>query len=116
MVRTANITPCGLDLSDMKYVTKEFDSMNLKSRLRSGDVVIARHGENGRACIYTGPRAQCLNVVIIEPDNTLLLPICLEHFMNSDYARRQIARKLVGIDKLRFDALRPKELSLYIIF
>lgn len=149
MVRTANITPCGLDLSDMKYVTKEFDSMNPKSRLRSGDVVIARHGENGRACIYTGPRAQCLNVVIIEPDNTLLLPICLEHFMNSDYARRQIARKLVGttqkvvntstiaalnaplipmeqqvkfadfagkIDKLRFDALRPKEFPLYIIF
>lgn len=96
MVRTANITPHGLDLSDMKYVTREFDSMNPKSRLHSGDVVIARHGESGRACIYTGPLAQCLNAVIIEPDNTSLLSECLEHLMNSDYIREQITRKLVG--------------------
>lgn len=96
MIRTTNITASGLDLADLKYVTEEFDAKNKKSHLRRGDVIIARHGENGRACVYEGPEAQCLNVVIIEPNPEQLLPICLEAFMNSDLVREQISRKLVG--------------------
>ena len=96
MVRTTNITSMGLDLTDLRFVTEEFDRNNTKSHLRSGDVIIARHGENGRACVYQGPEAQCLNVVIIEPDESKLLPICLEYLMNSDLAREQIASMLVG--------------------
>ena len=96
MVRTTNITSMGLDLTDLRFVTEEFDRNNTKSHLRSGDVIIARHGENGRACAYWGPEAQCLNVVMIEPDESKLLPTCLEHLMNSDLAREQIASMLVG--------------------
>ena len=96
MVRTTNITSTGLDLSELKYVTEEFDRRNMKSHLCSGDVVIARHGKNGQACVYRGPEAQCLNVVVVEPDEAQLTSVCIEHLLNSDYAREQVSSKLVG--------------------
>lgn len=96
MVRTSNITKNGLDLSDLKYVTPAFHERNVKSQLHDGDILIARHGENGRACIYHGGEAQCLNAVVIEPNTSLINSICLEHLINSDFAREQIATRLVG--------------------
>lgn len=96
MVRTTNITSTGLDLSELKYVTEEFDRRNMKSHLCSGDVVIARHGKNGQACVYRGPEAQCLNVVVVEPDEAQLTSVCIEYLLNSDYAREQVSSKLVG--------------------
>ncbi|MBI2632782.1 MAG: hypothetical protein HYW78_00105, partial [Parcubacteria group bacterium] len=51
MIRTGNLKENYLDITDLKYVTKEFHEKNKKSQLRFGDLLIARHGTNGQAAL-----------------------------------------------------------------
>ena len=96
MLRTGNITDNGIDLSDLKYVTSEFHEKNLKSQIRAGDILIARHGSNGQANVYYGPVAQCLNAVIIVPNPEIASSVFLANLINSPMVRSQIDRTLVG--------------------
>lgn len=96
MLRTTNITSHGIDLKDLKYVTRTFHEKNLKSRVHKGDLLIARHGSNGQANVYCGDEAQCLNAIIIEPDHNITNPIFLENLINSKSVKRQIEKELVG--------------------
>ena len=96
MLRTTNITSHGIDLKDLKYVTRTFHEKILKSRVRKGDLLIARHGSNGQANVYCGDEAQCLNAIIIEPDHNITNPIFLENLINSRSVKRQIEKELVG--------------------
>ena len=96
MLRTTNITSHGIDLKDLKYVTRTFQEKNLKSRVHKGDLLIARHGSNGQANVYCGDEAQCLNAIIIEPDHNITNPIFLENLINSRSEKRQIEKELVG--------------------
>ena len=96
MLRTTNITSHGIDLKDLKYVTRTCHEKNLKSRVHKGDLLIARHGSNGQANVYCGDEAQCLNAIIIEPDHNITNPIFLENLINSRSVKRQIEKELVG--------------------
>ena len=96
MLRTTNITSNGIDLKDLKYVTKTFHEKNLKSQVHKGDLLIARHGSNGQANVYYGDEAQCLNAIIIEPDSNITNPIFLVNLINSRSVKRQIEKELVG--------------------
>ena len=96
MLRTTNITAHGIDLKDLKYVTKEFHKKNPKSQVHAGDLLIARHGANGQANAYYGRDAQCLNAIIIEPDISITNAIFLEYLINSKAVKNQINKKLVG--------------------
>lgn len=96
MLRTTNITSHGIDLKDLKYVTRTFHEKNLKSQVHKGDLLIARHGSNGQANVYCGDEAQCLNAIIIEPDRNITNPIFLENLINSRSVKRQIEKELVG--------------------
>ena len=96
MLRTTNITSHGIDLKDLKYVTRTFHEKNLKSRVHKGDLLIARHGSNGQANVYCGDEAQCLNAIIIEPNHNITNPIFLENLINSRSVKRQIEKELVG--------------------
>ena len=96
MLRTTNITSHGIDLKDLKYVTRTFHEKNLKSRVHKGDLLIARHGSNGQANVYCGDEAQCLNAIMIEPDHNITNPIFLENLINSRSVKRQIEKELVG--------------------
>ena len=96
MLRTTNITAHGIDLKDLKYVTKEFHEKNPKSQVHAGDLLIARHGANGQANAYYGREAQCLNAIIIEPDINITNSIFLEYLINSIGVKSQINKKLVG--------------------
>ena len=69
MYRTGNLNGLKLNQDDLKYVTKEFHEHNKKSQLRKGDILIARHGDSGKAVNYElSEEANCLNIVIIRPD------------------------------------------------
>lgn len=96
MLRTGNITEKGIDLSDLKYVTAEFHNKNQKSQIHAGDLLIARHGSNGQANVYFGPDAQCLNAVVIVPDQEIASSVFLAGLINSPAVKRQIERTLVG--------------------
>ena len=96
MLRTGNITDHGIDMNDLKYVTAEFHEKNKKSQIRSGDLLIARHGSNGQANVYDGPEAQCLNAVVIVPNPSVAKSVFLAGLINSPKVKEQIERTLVG--------------------
>lgn len=96
MLRTGNITEKGIDLKDLKYVTEEFHEKNKKSQIHEGDLLIARHGSNGQANVYYGPEAQCLNAVVIVPNQKVAYPVFLAGLINSPMVKEQIDKTLVG--------------------
>lgn len=97
MIRTTNLTDNGITLNDLKYVTKSFHEKNQKSQLKKNDILIARHGENGKACIFDKYlEANCLNVVIIEPDESKALPYFIKYIFDFDMVKQQIQGLTVG--------------------
>ena len=108
MIRTTNITKDGLDLTDLKYVSYDFHVKNKKSQLHDGDILIARFGNNGQACIYRGSEANCLNAIIIEPDESKIDAVFLVAAINSNFVNRQVAGNLVGTT---FAILNTKKLA-----
>ena len=78
MYRTGNLNGLKLNQDDLKYVTREFHEQNKKSQLKKGDILIARHGDSGKAVNYElSEDANCLNIVIIRPS----LGKCDYHFL-----------------------------------
>lgn len=96
MIRTGNITNHGIDMRNLKYVTSEFNKRNMKSQIHNGDLLIARHGSNGQASVYEGSEAQCLNAVVIVPNQTVAKSRFLAELINSSAIKEQINRTLVG--------------------
>ena len=96
MIRTGNITNHGIDMRNLKYVTSEFNKRNMKSQIHNGDLLIARHGSNGQASVYEGSEAQCLNAVVIVPNQTVAKSRFLAELINSPAIKEQINGTLVG--------------------
>jgi len=73
LLSTTNVTENGIRLEDMKYVTHEFHERNKKSQVAPGVVLIARHGVSGSASVVPEglKKAQCLNVVIVRPNERI---------------------------------------------
>lgn len=97
LLRTNNLTPLGIDYSNVKYVTKDFFEKNKKSQLHKNDILIARHGDNGKANIYElDEEAQALNVVIIEPNNEKMSSTLIKYLFDSPYVKKQISSSVSG--------------------
>ena len=97
MIRTTNLTDNGVNLENIKYVTEDFFNKNPKSQLHKGNILIARHGNNGLASIWTHNfKAQCLNIVIIEPNEKIMNNYYLYYIFNSALVQRQIKAKVSG--------------------
>ncbi len=98
MVRTGNLREGHLDFHNLKYVTREFHLKQRKSQLRKGDILIARHGDNGKASLYDGrfQEANSLNIVVLRPDTSKMLPQFLITVMNDQSMRTYIASRTGG--------------------
>jgi type I restriction enzyme S subunit len=98
MIRTGNLKHGHLNLNDVKQVTKEFHYSQKKSQLKEGDLLIARHGHHGEACLVppTLTEANCLNVVIVKVDRTNYVPIFLKYLFNSDAMKASFDAKSEG--------------------
>lgn len=74
LLRSQNVRPGRLDLTDVRYVTNEFHAQTRKSHLRAGDLVIVRVGQNrGDCCIVPEGLGElnCANVVFARPKREL---------------------------------------------
>jgi type I restriction enzyme S subunit len=73
-LRTGNITEKGIDLSDVRYVTKLFHEKTRKSSLLPGDVVVSRVGITGIAAVIplSLGEVNCANMIIIRCSDSLL--------------------------------------------
>ena len=97
LFRTTNLTDEGLSYTDLKYVTKEFHNRNKKSQLKKGDLLIARHGDNGKACIFDRDiEANCLNVVIVKPNQKLSSSKYLLYCFKSEIVKNQVMANVGG--------------------
>lgn len=97
MIRTTNLDLFKLDLSAVQYISKEFHEKNKKSQLKKNDILIARHGDNGKASMYElEEEANCLNVVIIRPDENKANSKFLLYLINSPMARELILSQSSG--------------------
>lgn len=68
-LRSQNIEPFRINLSDPKFVTQEFHEKLAKSALRPGDVVIVRTGNPGTAAVVLESLLplNCSDLVIVRP-------------------------------------------------
>ena len=97
LIRTTDLNESGIDYSNLKYVTKEFHKKNKKSQIKKGDVLIARHGDNGKASVFREDfDAQVLNAVIIEPNQDLLDSELIKIFFETPFVRKQILGAVKG--------------------
>ena len=97
LIRTTDIDELGINYSSLKYVTKEFHIKNKKSQIKKGDLIIARHGENGKANVFKEDfDAQVLNAVIIEPDQNKLESNLLKYYFDSPFVKKQILGVVKG--------------------
>lgn len=95
LLRTTDISDLNFDR--IKYVTKEFSNKNKKSLVKKGDLIVARHGDNGSAIVYEKDFfAQVLNAVVIEPNHEKMSPYLLKIFLESPFVRKQIKGSVKG--------------------
>ena len=97
LIRTTDIDELGINYSSLKYVTKEFHIKNKKSQIKKGDLIIARHGENGKANVFKEEfDAQVLNAVIIETDQNKVESNLLKYYFDSPFVKKQILGVVKG--------------------
>ena len=83
-LRSLNVKPFSFDLSDVRYITKEFNNKISKSILHTNDVVIVRTGIPGTAAVVPEELdgCNCSDLVIVRPDTLKINPHFLCAFIN----------------------------------
>ena len=108
-LRSQNIRPFEIDLTDVKFIGNEFHSALKKSSLRPGDVAIVRTGYPGTAAVVPEELgiANCADLVIATP-KTELLPDYLAMLLNSRVGRQIVAGNLTGAAQKHFNVTAAK--------
>lgn len=103
-LRSQNVRPFQIDLTDVKYIDETFMSELRKSELRPGDVAIVRTGYPGTAAVIPSdlPLANCADLVIARtgPD---LSPHFLAMLLNSSFGKAHVAHVSVGAAQQHFN-------------
>ncbi|WP_028856103.1 restriction endonuclease subunit S [Psychrilyobacter atlanticus] len=96
LIRTGNLVNGKVVTKNIKYVTNEFHEKNKKSQILNGDILIARHGSNGQASLYTDiDSANTLNIVILRAKE-FMNNILLINLINSDRVKKQTLAVTAG--------------------
>lgn len=95
MLRTGDIKDSYVDLSNTKYVTYDFHRNHIKSQLKKGDILIARHGSNGHGVLYdSDEEANSLNFVILRTE--IVCSKYIIYLLDSPLLRRQVESATAG--------------------
>lgn len=109
-LRSTNISPFKIDLSDLKYISREFNEKISKSQLNPDDVVIVRTGKPG-ACAVIPSKPEpwnCSDLVIIRPNKQRIMPLYLASYIN--LASGVINAHLVGAVQQHFNVGAAKNM------
>lgn len=116
-LRSLNVRENGILDEKMVYFSIEANQGAVsKSRIYTGDVLVVRSGQPGRAAVvpekYDG--CNCIDVLIARPDNKLLESQYLTFFLNSEGGRRLVLKEERGqVQKhLNVKALSDAEIPL----
>lgn len=110
-LRSLNIMPFSLDLSDVKYISSSFNEQIKKSELKEGDVVIVRTGIPGTSTVIPKEMdgINCSDLVIVRPNKDKLNPYYLCSYINS-WGRAQVKNAKVGAVQQHFNIGMAKNL------
>lgn len=110
-LRSLNIVPFSLDLSDVKYISSSFNEQIKKSELKEGDVVIVRTGIPGTSTVIPKEMdgINCSDLVIVRPNKDKLNPYYLCSYINS-WGRAQVKNAKVGAVQQHFNIGMAKNL------
>ncbi len=114
-LRSLNIKPNKILLNDIVYFSEEAHLNVLsKSRLKEGDVVIVRTGATGTAAVVTKELndVNCIDLIIVRPDITIVNPLYLSWFFNSDRGKQIVFSKEVGGIQKHFNIGEIKKLAI----
>jgi type I restriction enzyme S subunit len=70
LIRSQNVRPGRVDVSEIRHVTQSFHEQNRKSQLRAGDLLIVRVGQNRGDCAVLPEgfgEVNCANIVFARP-------------------------------------------------
>lgn len=79
---------------DIREVSKAFNEVNKKSQVIPGDIIIARHGDSGKACIIPEDieLAQVSNAVILRPNQEMTTSDFICYRLNYERQRMQLMK------------------------
>jgi type I restriction enzyme S subunit len=111
-LRSQNVKPFRLDMTDVKYVSEGFHARLQKSALKPGDVVVVRTGTPGVAAVIPESLAasNCSDLVIIRPGSDLDSRY-LAYFINGA-AQGYVDSRTVGAVQQHFNIGAARELRL----
>ena len=111
-LRSTNIRRFKIDMSDIKYISSEFNEKIKKSQLREGDVVIVRTGMPGACTVILKEQEgwNCSDLVIIHPHKEKVLPLYIAAYVN--YSTGIINANLVGAVQQHFNVGSAKNMEI----
>ena len=98
-LRSLNIKPNRIDLSDLVYFSqKASDGLLSKSRLQANDVVIVRTGKTGTAAVVPAALdgANCIDLIVVRPKPAKIHPQFLTCLLNSERGMALVSSLEVG--------------------
>ncbi len=112
-LRSLNVFPDRLELSDLIYISKEGHEIHEKSQLQAGDIVIVRTGRPGDAAVIPsnlGP-LNCIDLIITTPSPRILAEY-LVYYLNSPVGRQQFASGSAGTAQQHFNVKEFRNLRI----
>jgi type I restriction enzyme S subunit len=116
MLRSQNIKPGKIIMSDLVYMSKENNDKLKKSKLKENDIVSVRTGYPGISSVVTKSQEgiNCIDLVITRIKTELVNPYYLVYFINSWLGRMQILNQQSGIAQQHFNVGDMKKLLFFI--
>lgn len=98
ILRNQNIKENKIQAKDVLYITKEFDEMNYKKRLRKGDILTVRTGYPGLTAVVPSEfeEAQSFTTLISSPNPVLANSHYLAYYMNSEIGKKDLTGLSAG--------------------
>lgn len=109
-LRGLNVKAGSINADDLVQISAEGHAEHVKSRLRTGDVVVVRTGQAGAAAVVPPELdgANCIDLIIVRPGQNLS-PKYLEYVLNSGHARAQVSEHAVGSIQAHFNVGAMKQ-------
>lgn len=117
-LRTLNVKPGDLDLRELVYFSQTSNDGPLaKSKLREGDLVIARTGRPGTAAVIPPQLhgANAIDLIVVTPDPAVAHPMFLEGLMNSAVGKNLVAGEQRGQIQQHFNVGSLKAASIPVL-
>ncbi|MEZ9570803.1 hypothetical protein AB4242_18180 [Vibrio splendidus] len=111
-LRSQNVKRGRISLDNLVYVTQEGHEANKKSQVHPGDVVVVRTGYPGTASVIPESLevANCVDILIIRPNTTLITPEYLSAYINSPLGKGQVLEGAGGLAQQHFNVKALKEM------